>query len=87
MAEKKKTTEKKSAAPKAAPAKPSGRSPKIAEVTERDLGPNFSRLVHRAAERLGVDPGDVVRAMVKKTGSQLLRTGPMGTAMALKRFL
>ena len=76
---------KKAAAKKAAPKqetpkketpKQMGRPPKLGEVTER-----------KAADAFGVDTGVIVRAMVKKAASDLCRVGPIGTRMALRKFL
>jgi len=86
MAEKKKTTAKK-VAPKAPAPKPVSRGPKMAEVTERDLGPKMAAAVRTAAVSIGCSEGDVIRAMIRKVGSELSKSGPMGTRMALKRFL
>lgn len=88
MADKK--TEKKApakkAAPKAAAPKP-GRPPKVAEITELDLGPKLVSLVNKAADSLGVDRSVVVRALARKGGDDLRRVGPIGIRMALKRYL
>jgi hypothetical protein len=71
---------------KATPAK-AGRPPKLAEITEMDLGPKLTPLVYAAAAGLGVDVGTVVRALVRKAGDNLRSTGPIGVRMALKRYL
>jgi len=69
------------------PAAKAGRPPKLAEVTEMDLGPKLTPFVHRAAESLGVHPGVVVRALARKAGNELRSTGNIGMRMALKRYL
>lgn len=76
----------KAAAPKAAAPKP-GRPPKVAEITELDLGPKLVALVNRAADNLGVDRSVVVRALARKGGDDLRRSGPIGVRMGLKRYL
>lgn len=86
----KKTTKKaapKKAAEKKAEAPKQGRPPKVAEVTELDLGPKLVELVNTAADSLGVDRAVVVRALVLKSGDELRRVGPIGVRMALKRYL
>lgn len=87
---------KKAAAKKAAPKqetpkketpKQMGRPPKLGEVTEMDLGRVVTASVRKAADAFGVDTGVIVRAMVKKAASDLGRVGPIGTRMALRKFL
>jgi hypothetical protein len=67
--------------------KQSGRPPKLGEVTELDLGPALTRSVRSAAESYNVDTGVIIRAMVKRTASDLARVGPIGTRMALRKFI
>jgi hypothetical protein len=90
-AQAKKAPEKKEApkqeAPKQETQKKAGRPPKLGEVTEMDLGPDLSNSVRRAAAAHKVDTGVIVRAMVKKTASELARLGPIGTRMALRKFM
>ncbi len=87
----KKASEKKApekTAPKKETAKkPAGRPPKLAEVTELDLGPELTNLVHRVAERNSTTTGHVVRALVKLSGRGLLKSGVMGVDMKLRRYL
>jgi len=89
----KKTTKKaapKKAAPKAAPkadTPKAGRPPKVAEVTELDLGHKLVDMINTAADGLGVSRDVVVRALVRKGGESLRRVGPIGVRMSLKRFL
>ena len=66
--------------------KPPGRPPKLAEVTELDLGPKLTALVHRVATRNNISTGDVVRALVRLAGRGLARSGVMGVDMKLRRF-
>jgi len=82
----KKAPEKKAEQKPATPAK-AGRPPKLAEITEMDLGPKLTPLVYAAAAGLGVDVGTVVRALVRKAGDNLRATGPIGVRMSLKRYL
>lgn len=77
-----KTTPKKETAKK-----PAGRPPKLAEVTELDLGTDLTNLVHRVAERNSTTTGHVVRALVKLSGRKLLKSGVMGVDMKLRRYL
>ena len=77
-----KTTPKKETAKK-----PAGRPPKLAEVTELDLGPELTNLVHRVAERNSTTTGHVVRALVRLSGRGLLKSGVMGVDMKLRRYL
>ena len=74
----------KKAETKKAPEK-AGRPPKLAEVTELDLGPRLSKSVRHASDRLGVPTGDVVRALVRMGASRLRATGPIGFRMSVKR--
>lgn len=67
--------------------KPAGRPPKLAEVTELDLGPDLTNLVHRVAERNSTTTGHVVRALVRLSGRGLLKSGVMGVDMKLRRYL
>jgi hypothetical protein len=88
----KKATAKKAPAKKAPEAKApekkvSGRPPKLGEVTEMDLGAPLAASVRKAADAYGVDTGVIVRAMVKKSASELARLGPIGTRMALRKFM
>tara|TARA_R100000655_G_scaffold63160_2_gene101603 strand:- start:1322 stop:1591 length:270 start_codon:yes stop_codon:yes gene_type:complete len=86
----KKTTKKaapKKAAEKKAEAPKPGRPPKVAEVTELDLGPKLISLINTAADDLGVDRAVIVRALVRRCGHDLRRIGPIGVRMALKRYL
>jgi len=86
MATKKKAPEKKPAPKKEAPKAP-GRPPKLGEVTALDLGPKMTNAVRKAADAYKVDTGVIIRAMVKKTASELSKLGPIGTRMQLRRFL
>lgn len=86
----KKTTKKaapKKAAEKKVEAPKPGRPPKLAEVTALDVGPKLDNVIRVAADQLGVDTGTIVRALVRKGGDDLRRTGPIGIRMALKRYL
>ncbi len=78
-----KTEEPQQEAPKK---KPPGRPPKLAEVTELDLGPKLTALVHRVATRNNIPTGDVVRALVRLAGRGLAKSGVMGVDMKLRRF-
>tara|TARA_Y100001938_G_C7887906_1_gene328345 strand:- start:368 stop:643 length:276 start_codon:yes stop_codon:yes gene_type:complete len=86
----KKTAEKK-ATEKAAPAKKEpakkspGRPPKLAEITELDLGPVISKLVRQTSARSGNPTGDVVRALVRLGAEKLRGSGSMGVDMLLKK--
>ena len=83
-----KSAPEKSQTPKRETAKkPAGRPPKLAEVTELDLGPDLTKLVHRVAERNSTTTGHVVRALVKLSGRKLLKSGVMGVDMKLRRYL
>tara|TARA_R110000751_G_scaffold106616_1_gene202743 strand:+ start:519 stop:758 length:240 start_codon:yes stop_codon:yes gene_type:complete len=79
MADKKKETK--------APAKKAGRPPKMAEVTESDLGAKLVAVINATADVLGVSRDVIVRAMVRKAGEDIRRSGPIGVRMALKRYL
>lgn len=52
-----------------------------------DLGAPLAASVRKAADAYGVDTGVIVRAMVKKSASELARLGPIGTRMALRKFM
>ena len=86
-ASEKKAPEKKAAPKKETAKKPAGRPPKLAEVTELDLGPDLTNLVHRVAERNSTTTGHVVRALVRLSGRGLLKSGVMGVDMKLRRYL
>ena len=88
MADKKTKTKapEKKAAPKAAAPKP-GRPPKVAEITELDLGPKLVEMINNTAQSLGVERDVVVRALTRKGGEDLRRVGPIGIRMALRRYL
>jgi hypothetical protein len=88
MADKKTETKApaKKAAPKAAAPKP-GRPPKVAEITELDLGPKLVEMINNTAQSLGVERDVVVRALTRKGGEDLRRVGPIGIRMALRRYL
>ena len=73
--------------PKKETPKKAGRPPKLGEVTEMDLGPALTRAVRKAADGYKVDTGVIIRAMVKKTASELARVGPIGTRMALRKYI
>lgn len=83
----KKAPEKSPTPKKETAKKPVGRPPKLAEVTELDLGSDLTKLVHRVAERNSTTTGHVVRALVKLSGRKLLKSGVMGVDMKLRRYL
>jgi hypothetical protein len=83
----KKAPAKKAPEAKAPEAKGTGRPPKLGEVTEMDLGVPLSASVRKAADAYNVDTGVIIRAMVRKSASELARLGPIGTRMALRKFM
>ena len=90
MATKKATAKKaetKKAPEKAPEKKATGRPPKLGEVTELDLGPVLTQSVRKAAAAYNVDTGVIIRAMVKQSAAGLLKVGPIGTRMALRKFM
>lgn len=52
-----------------------------------DLGVPLAASVRKAAAAYNVDTGVIIRAMVKKSASELARLGPIGTRMALRKFM